>query len=311
MRTFCVGFLALIGLTASASYDLLLVTDSVGNQIRRFDGSTGASLGSFGAGRMNSPTGIAIDKSSGLAYVSHFNTSSISVWNYNTGVFVNEFAVASSVRGICMSNAGTIFAACGTSIQIYSTSGQSLGSFGSAPMFTEVQQQPNGTIFATVRDSSSAFRISNYTASFALAGTSATNSYLTWFPFQSVVVGNALLVAAGDTAGSLGQLSVYSTASTPVLQSTRVASEYERIEGIANGHGNMFYVTGTLASDSTKSAISPARYLNGGLTIFPSFGAFSGTSVSMASVVAPEPGPFIVLGLGVCALLKRRGRAWS
>ena len=309
MRTFCVGFLALIGLTASASYDLLLVTDSVNNQIRRYDGSTGASLGSIGVGRMNSPTGIAIDKNSGLVYVSHFNTNSISVWNYSTGVFVNEFSVAGGVRGICVSNAGTIFAACGSSIQIYSTSGQSLGSFGSATMFTEVQQQPNGTIFATVRDSSGVFRMSNYTASFALAGTSAANTYATWFPFQSVVVGNSLLVAAGDTIGPVGQLSIYSTASTPVLQSNKVTSEYARIEGIANGHGNMFYITGALTSDTTKSAISPARYLNGTLTVFPSFGAFSGTSVSMASVIAPEPGPFIVLGLGVCALLKRRASA--
>jgi hypothetical protein len=61
-----------VAAASHASFELLLAVDNGTNQVHRFDPVTGLSLGSFGQGMMSGPAKIAIDQTTGVAYISNF-----------------------------------------------------------------------------------------------------------------------------------------------------------------------------------------------------------------------------------------------
>src|SRR5262249_37376010 len=65
----------------------LYVTNDELNTVQRFDGVTGASLGSFGSGNLSSPTGLAFD-GRGHLLVASYNDNTIQEFLAATGAFV-------------------------------------------------------------------------------------------------------------------------------------------------------------------------------------------------------------------------------
>ena len=104
--------LALLGSSlANASFEIVLAVDFIGGKIDRFDGISGTSFGSFGAGSLgnSATTCMDIDRKTGLAYIGA-NLTTVQVWNYNTGEFNSSFFVggAGRIRGIYIDNSGNL-----------------------------------------------------------------------------------------------------------------------------------------------------------------------------------------------------------
>lgn len=85
---FSMAFLALaIASVANASYDLVFVADDGTDSIHRFDGGTGTYLGSIGAGLLQDPTGVAIDRDTNTLFVTSGN--GIFLFNLWNGTLMN------------------------------------------------------------------------------------------------------------------------------------------------------------------------------------------------------------------------------
>lgn len=85
------------GMVFAANGDLLVV-GRYSNLVHRYDGATGASLGSFGAGQLAQPFGIAVG-ADGTAYVANGDTNAIAQFNSATGVFLGNVTTTGSGLG--------------------------------------------------------------------------------------------------------------------------------------------------------------------------------------------------------------------
>ena len=105
-------------------------------------------------------------------------------------------------------------------------------------------------------------------------------------------------------------LQQFTAANPPVAGSSIFTSELTGITALGIGHGSTLYVGGRLVSDGTKGGIS--RYSVAGVSPFyrSTFGSSVLRSpVSIATVVAPEPGTLVACGLGLAALAARRRKS--
>jgi DNA-binding beta-propeller fold protein YncE len=89
----------LVAHTASASYELLLVADTVNKSIRRFDPQSHAYFGSFGDDILQNPIGLAVDPSLGVCYVAEASSFLIHVYNYSTGEYIRGLTIGASSPG--------------------------------------------------------------------------------------------------------------------------------------------------------------------------------------------------------------------
>jgi len=299
MRFSAFIFALVATVSAHASFDLVLVADEATNSVHRFDGTSGAYLGQFGKGRLSYPQDVAVNPATGLAYVTSFATSTVQVYNYSTGLFVNEFAVGPNPRGVTMLGSDVIVSHT-TGVSRYSASGGFLNNFGTGSNFTGVTVGPDGFVYAYEWPTA----LRRYKFDGTAAGSSAISSDTNYPHYDAVPFGNQVAF----TNFSARKIEFFNANSGLVSGgSFTFTGTLSAMTGLAKGHGNALYTCGVLDS-SSKPVIAQISGLTGkvGLT-------FGETILSaprgMSSVVAPEPGTMIALGLGSAALLRRRKKA--
>lgn len=290
---------------AHASFELVMAVASDTDAIDRFDGSTGAYLGSFATGQATG-TSMTIDQSKGVCYISNFSNSSIQLWDYNTGQFLNEFSTATygGVRGIAVDNSGNLLLGTTTGIRrISSTNFALLSTFGNVGVtYTGVEQGADGAYFAV---NTSTDALERYTSGQAIQGSvglaQGAGGSLQW---QLAIAGTQ-----GYVTDNRSCFRFNTTAAVPVI-GTGYNSGLSEVLGIGVGHTTRRYVAGKTASGAAIKAFSDLgtsftthiRFSRPGMAADAQYG-------SMAVVVAPEPSSLAALCLGGLALIRRARRA--
>ena len=121
------GLATLLFKLSAASATTLLASSYTTGNILEFDAATGAYQGEFvsaaSSGGLAQPQGFVFG-SDGKFYVSSFGTSQIKRYDASTGAFIDNFAsTASGSRGLAFDANGLLYAAYGSSVARYDSSG--------------------------------------------------------------------------------------------------------------------------------------------------------------------------------------------
>lgn len=281
----------LVAPAANASYELLLTCDYQLGRISRWDPVTGMNLGSFGQGTLLSPAKIAVNKAIGVAYVTDYQASTVSAWNYSTGAPINDFVV-NGVWGIEVLGNGNLLIGTGSGARIYSPTG------------TLVQNITSSTSYGVGYDGTNIYvgngsSLGKYTMGGTLISSVSTGSHLIY----QMAFRNGVGYLSG--VNGLGKVGILNTSSMSFSQ-VIVSGMSGDLEAVSLGHLNRLYVGGTLTASSNQGFAR--TFLNG--SQYGSFGAGSfGTRISgSAIIVAPEPSSLAILALGAGCWLARRRR---
>lgn len=309
------AFLAVLAGTASvnATFEMLLVADA-GNgtggtsRVHRIDGTTGAYLGSFGGGFLNGARGIDIDQSTGRAYV-HEVSGGIQVFNYNTGVYFGRLDTSTFFdRYGVFSNGSVYMTGGGLEITNVATGARNTLSTPNGELVVWVaKHSATELIVKTGTTQAMLYRFNTATQTFKESSSAFNDGSTGFFAdaefLPSVGSPSSRSIFAGlSLSGDIREYQLDAVGN--FLSASSIASSYlERCFGVAKGHAG-FFTCGQLATDATK----------GGITYFDNFRTErQGYTYSnmyaprgMASVIAPEPGSMMVLGLGVLACLCKR-----
>ncbi len=304
------GFFVAAGLAGSAlaSFDLALVLDSGQNVVHRYDAESGVYLGNFGGGTLSSVRGIAVDKASNTAFVSHLN--GFSAWDYNTGFFKFYNDIASAFVGdIDVTSAGRLLLAGASpstlAIRVMSnlTNGAGVASFstsGAGGPFTSAVDGLNGNYFVVNPATGEVTRFDQATGSVisittapGLVGTSKGAGDGTGFVALRSD-GRAVRNAYGSTGASVSFL-LQNPFTSAVEFDFGHAGEGWGLGVNANGTRLQRYARSSGGTGSFYDPLGPGRTLSQVTT-----------PAGMAIVTAPEPGTLIALGVGAAALLRRR-----
>ncbi len=304
----CVAVLAgvVTPLTSQASFEMVLAVDFTNSLVRRFDGETGASFGTFGGGRMSRASAITINQSLGHAYVYDRQAGRIFTFNYNTGEYLNDFSVAAKPFGwISTASNGDILL--GSSESSFGPS--ILSRYTNTGTFVSFWQTYSGQAsFGLAEGSDGGIYTIDGNGKFALRYASTSGGSYTDFLGNSQFSSNGGEVRAHGNriyaaTGSSGKV-VSFTAGTLTIGPTysfnlQLGSE---LDGLGFGHGNTMYVCGMDASANGKVI----RYsLSTGVSTV--IASVPGTTLSsMAVVVAPEPSSLLAFGIAGVALMRRR-----
>lgn len=286
-----------VGSLAHASFEMLLVTDRDSTQspgsmcaVQRFDPVTGAYLGSFGRGFMDDlASGITLDTATGRAYISQYNSNTVQVWDYSTGLLLNEWACNVNPFQIARLANGNLLIGGGFSAAIYTPSGSFVSNLDSVGGGYGVATDGLNMLVAT------AGTIKSYNSAGVLQSTvSETTSYTLVTHGSRVFYGNSF---GGLQLRSRVTTSLSAPTTVPV---TALASSFYCLT--AFGHTSTAYMAGALSGG--QGAIARINTVSGTQSVF-------GTGLihdarGMAIVVAPEPGSWAALGLGAIALMRRR-----
>lgn len=309
MHRYLVVALAIVAASSSfASYEVLLVSDAATKSVHRFDPISGAYLGNFGGGYLTGAMDVAVNQTLGLAYVRE-NSSTVRAFDYSTGLPVAKYTIGGS--DIDVASDGSL---------LTWTSNTQISHFSGAGAFIENWSAPAGSTFAGV-----AMANPGYVATWRFTGgTQEVVVYKFGTPTAySVTSSSGYGTTVRSVSGNANGFFSVSNDSSPgkianftVMQSgvytgsfgfSTLGTSLFTITGAAIGHGSYAYACGISLTDITKGAITRYdynAYAGSGLSTFGSGYLVSPTG--MASVVAPEPATFVVLGLGVLALRRRR-----
>lgn len=290
---------------ANASFELVLVTDFTGNTsaVRRFDGVSGISLGSFGEGILIQPTGIVLDQANNLAYVNDAPTISlgrVSKWNYNTGEFLGSFTyVRSGATSFGRNPDGTLNLVGPTTANRINTSGVVLATYN-APAntsFSDALQASDGTMFLMGQNSGGSGRLNSY--NYTTGTLLGTNS---WFADHAMRLSGAF-VANGYVFSGATTLERDSWSGSSVTSFSFTQLALSSVNGIAAGHNNIGYVLGGFGTGSLIQRVD----LNNTLFVAGStFGTGLTNAKGIAVVVAPEPISLTMLLPGLIVVMRRR-----
>lgn len=252
---------------------------------------TGAYLGSFGKGLMNDgAAGIALDTASNRAYIAQFGSSTVQVWDYNTGVLLNEWVCNSNPFQIARLASGNLLIGGGSSASIYTATGSFVSNL-----------EVSGGVYGVATDGSNmlvtnGIAIRSYNSAGVLqASVSESTNYTLTIRGGRVYWGTAsggvsMRSRSATTLGGFTSQSVGALSSGVYLPT-------------AFGHASTLYTSGTLTG-GTSAGIARFNVLTGASS---SFGAgIVHDARGMAIVLAPEPGSWVALGLGAIALMRRR-----
>lgn len=300
--------LSLIGLPvlSSASFDLALISDSGTDSIQRYDPISGTYLGSFGGGILVDPKGVVVNQAQNRAFVLDA-TARISTWDYNTGEFISSFNLVGIATYMNANSDGTLNIALADRVRRITQGGAFLteyvrnGTFG-------VQQGivgGDGFFYMSTRTGDSP-RLERFTASGTfLAGVTWVADRVLSVPTSGTPSGSVYnAINAFEYGGSMsieydhldfGPSGVMFT-NTTVLSNP---------SGIAPGHAGMTYIAGKIRATPTQGGVLRFDRTTG--VIGTAFGqATLQNPTGIATVVAPEPGTMIALGIGIGALLRKR-----
>jgi hypothetical protein len=295
----------LLAALSSASFELVLGIDETNMQIDRFDGVTGAYLGSFAKGVTGGGGALAIDQSKGLCYNNNFLNRTIQVWNYNTGEFVNEYATTNTLRGLAINNAGELLLGTTNGIQrVNPSTGAVIATYFGSVSFSGVEQAPDGSYVAVNISNNTLVKYdSNFVqtggAPFGMGTASAIQWQIAFAGTQGYATNNDAVV----------QFSV--SGSAPDLGTSYNPASIERVLGVGVGHASRRYAAGRTPSTNLPAIHAFSDVGGGGYVSHITFsrpGAATGYYDSIAVVVAPEPSTIMGFAVGL-ALLARRRRA--
>lgn len=295
----------LVSSAAQATFELVLAADETNGIVRRYDGDTGASLGSFGKGHFISPDHIAIDSTNNTAWVSDKARRSISQFNYSTGAFLNEIFIATSgstttSMPIRITNGGHIILGRDTGLYRYSKdTGTAVGFTSFSNSVLGLAVDANSRSYAFLSGGGYRRLLSDFSLDVSATGPDTATGVGTF-------VGNDLIMPMGPINSIRrmnANINVY-----PTTLGTMFAGLVISPEAVANGHGKRIYFTSLDAPNSQtilRRSTSPIEIASQVLTI-PSVGING-----IATVVAPEPASLLALGAALGILGKRKRKTNS
>lgn len=283
---------------ASASYELVLVADATpaSPSVRRYDGNTGAFLGSFGQGYFRNPDQIAVNPATGEAFVTDFNRGSVSRFKYSTGEYLGEFIVSGIGAGgpIAMLPSGDIVVGAGTGVRKYSPSGTLLGSF-TVP----------GAAYALGVDSLSRIHIGDSAGNYRRTSSSfvlQASATLSAIAYGSMFVDGSTLHVSDFNNDQIDRYTITAGGLTALTTIASGAADFPL--GVAPGHAGRAYFAGGDPTTTSTAVLMRASLQSGIADKIVSLTATDFRGV--ATVVAPEPASMLAIGSGIAALILRK-----
>lgn len=308
MRRACLSlFLTCAGLSAHASFDLVMAVDSGTKAVYRYDGSSGISLGTFGSGYLTNPQSIAISGSTAhVLDVVNF-AGRVRRFNYNTGEYLGSTQLAAFS-----------FSASGLSLLI-GPSGEYIASAGTQSGIAGFDADTGTRLYAYFTPGTGnqgAVIVGGFLYNVESSGTMGWGplpfSGVSSFPFSATLPGAGnpyQLATAGGLIYSVNQSTNLVRSYSQAGISTGLAIQLSSMinsKGLAMGHNNVMYAAGL---DSASSLGRIARLDNRTGDSLGFINANQMTSpVSLAVRMAPEPATMAILGIGALSLLRNRRR---
>ncbi|MCC7103101.1 MAG: PEP-CTERM sorting domain-containing protein [Fimbriimonadaceae bacterium] len=306
--------IALLSLTlaagAQASFDLVLVADNSGNfagpttsKIHRYDGDSGVYLGFIETG-FSSINDLAVDSAANEVYVASSNH--ITVYNIGTGAVNRNFS-SGLTNTIRIAN-GQLYRAYGPSLySVNKTTGTQALVKTWTSNITDFAFAQNGAylLYNSAANSLVGFNSAGVQGTSYSAGSIGPNKGRV--AFDGSLTNNFYLMGDQDanttTAFHSGALSAAGTfAVSTGFWSNSFVNSFVDIAGSHNG----YYMYGkSNAGDKALYRMFSGIAQGGDRFILTPQVTAPG---QIAVVLAPEPGTFIAVGVGVAALLKRRKR---
>lgn len=289
-----------------------MVADRGNDAIHRFDGISGAYLGSFGQGYVQNPMALALDQANNRVFVAEPTNGSngsvggsARIWsfNYNTGEYLNSFTT-NFLYGIPQIAYRSGFLSVGNDGSIYDrydvntglvvrTSQWPLASAGLAHQGTNLWAFSDNKVYS--RDDVTNGLVTTYTMATPVASSTLSGQR------QLAISGNRAL-AVGAISFSGFRLDTLSTSGTNAMVTNSI-SGYNQMNGAGFGHGDIAYVGGTRSAGG--GAISRILWSSG--THLQTLGSgILSEPHGIAVVVAPEPGSLLGMGVAALAFLRRK-----
>ena len=308
MRRACITLLlACSGLSAHASFDLVMAVDRDTKSVHRFDGSSGISLGSFASGYLTNPQSITISGSTAHVLDVVGSAGRVRRFNYNTGEYLgstslNSFGFGPSGLSLLIGPSGEYIA--------------SAGSFSGVGGFDPVTGSRMYAYFTPSAGNQGAVIVGGFLYNVESSGA------MGWGPLPSTSTtnfpSNTTLSGAGNpwqlaTAGGLIYTMNQSTNAIRSYSQTGVATglvasltSMINCKGLAMGHNNVMYAAG-LSNVSSTGRIARLDTRTGESLGFINASQMT-SPVSLAVRMAPEPATMAMLGIGALSLLRKRRR---
>lgn len=329
MRKFALSaVVAAFSTSAFSSFELVLVADTVKNTIHRFDGESGAYLGSFGKTKSStwggSVTSMVIKQQSNEVVVNHGFI--LARYNYNTGALLGNVSLNTGSATITPTNMsltrdGKSILVTNNTNQIFRFDAgtfayQTTYSYTAAMKIFSAAETETGVFVGQNTQTAGSVTMTRLTTSGTMnSATTLTGSggQMTTMPY------NDISYWAG-TGSDWTRLGVCSATGGPnmsmqgMISATTLGTAYltvplgdvtlTTVQTVAQAH------TGFYAGGKDASGNNMVYRLDNGYTSQGVFGqGIISSNVAMGSVIAPEPGTWVAMVAGIGALaLRRRNR---
>ncbi len=274
-------------------------------RVHRVDPANGVTLGSFQIGPES--LGLAASQSRGEMYTMDIN-GNLRTWDYSTGALksirnvgaslIKDFIISNDQSKLYIVNGGNL---------VYSydlnTNGQGVLINEPSTQLVKLTQAPNADIYACDVASGKLGRY-NAASSYILASTEtyfgSTVDQMTFVPSITPGYGTVYYGSDGTAFGynvTYGGNFVFGNGFSFGVQYSNTA------DAVVQSHNGAYLIGSDTSSSSNVrvAEIDRASYV----VRSNMFSGINGVK-NVAIVLAPEPGTFVALGLGIAALLKRR-----
>ena len=307
--SFAAGLVA-IASVSNASFELGLVLDAGTRSVHRFDMESGAYFGSFGAGWLNDPQAIMLDQANNRVWVVDNDALSSRVkilgFNYNSGGRDGSVPISlgysEPIQAVRRANGEFILSGSGLS-ERFSSTGTILSSmYSGGGNQGGIAIGADGFLYTVVHATQTVVRTSQ--TSGTVLATSAASVFGTTGEGQMVANNGRMYFATGlGTVFSIQE--GFANGGTGFLQLN--ATNFSATKALGVGHNKIMYIAG-------RNAANTGGLIERWDPVISSFGGTFGGSVlqnpvSMAVVVAPEPGTLLALGGLTLAVVRRRRKA--
>jgi hypothetical protein len=283
-----------------ASFEMMLIADNTNGVIHRYDPVNRVYLGSFGQGSLLPVASMALDQTNGRVFVKQ--DTFLTAFNYATGEAL--FSTSTNAGAIAYrENFGDLITS--TSLGLLRL-GVSMSGFGitsvysGAPASTQITSDGSSVFIANPANGTFVKYSGSSTATTTV--TTSSNAGLTGDTIAGMMTSQS---GAFHFALSATDRRYYVTTSLANSVVSGSASTLTTTTAITRGHGEYGYYLGATATGFgiQKFYENGDNFQNFTQVALPSQ---IGSINSAVTVVAPEPGSMIALGIGVAALLRKR-----